>query len=89
MKKLVRERLKEDWAPEYSGDTPADQGIRAARRDYTVDELKDVFDAVSTARAELDDIRIADDEKMYELTMDATDAIEKIMDYLDSKLQSK
>lgn len=29
--KLVKESLYEKWHPEHPGDTPADQGIRAAR----------------------------------------------------------
>ena len=37
MKKLVKENLNEKWTPEFSGDTPADQGMRAARRDNYTD----------------------------------------------------
>ena len=33
MKKLVKENLKEDWRGEFEGDTPADQGMRAARKE--------------------------------------------------------
>ena len=41
MKKLVKESLSEDWHGEFPGDTPADQGMRAAKRDNYADKDED------------------------------------------------
>lgn len=38
MKKMVKETIYEEWRPEFPEDTPADQGMRAARRDNYTDD---------------------------------------------------
>jgi len=92
---VPNEMTNEDWKPEFPGDTPADQGMRAASKEDRAKEvvLGKSFNAAAAAMAELNEMIPSElseiDEDLFQKLMSAEGAVEELMDAIDAKLQNK